>query len=59
MEKCIHHWFLDVVPAICKKGCGETREFKAPVYDFNAPTSEQAYELRHAIRSSKRYPVDR
>lgn len=55
---CTHWWLLDFTPAVCKH-CGETREFKGPRYDFNAPTSEAAYELRHAIRSSKRYPVDR
>lgn len=57
MSDHAHWWLLDFVPAVCK-GCGETKEFKVPQYDFNAPTNEAAYERRHAIRTSKRYAVD-
>lgn len=59
---CVHHWNLDVMPAKCKY-CGDEKVFEMAIKyaSWNGSYEQRmpAYEMHHAIRSSKRYPVDR
>ena len=54
---CVHHWNLDVVPAKCRY-CGDEKVFPGVRAKSFREIEWERYEIRHAITSSKHYPVD-
>ena len=54
---CVHRWNLDVVPAKCRY-CGDEKVFPGVRAKSFREIEWERYEIRHAITSSKHYPVD-